>query len=71
MIDTRAFLIKKGMKEEFADDLAKQYITRLEGRNNVKIVRIMDLFDTSSNTNNAEALTLLMKVPLKNVSLNY
>lgn len=30
MLDTRAYLLQKGMTSTFADNLAKRYITKLE-----------------------------------------
>ncbi len=44
LAETRRYLIKKGMTAEFADNLAKRYLNRLESSS--QVFSIMDLFNT-------------------------
>ena len=67
MLATRSYLISKGMSEDFADKLAKKYITKLEQTST--IFSVMDLFQSSVSETSAGHLTALLRAPT--VTLNY
>ena len=45
LLETRTYLLSKGLNEEIVDSLAKRYLAKLEI--NSKIFSVIDLFTTS------------------------
>lgn len=68
MIDTRRYLIQKGMTGELADTLAKRYINKLESKGS-HICSIMDLFDSCKDE--SKSLNALLNNRIQDVHLNY
>lgn len=50
MSQVRKHLIKNGMSRQFTDILAAKYIKGLEDKKDQKILRVMDLFNTTKDT---------------------
>jgi hypothetical protein len=59
MAESREYLVKKGMTEEFADQIARQYISKLENPLEGDRVRLMDFFDSKGDR--SHATNVLMK----------
>ena len=65
---TRTHLIKNGMTDDLADNLAKRYINRLESAANGHICSIMDFFNSKAS---AESLNTLLKSSMSDVHFAY
>jgi hypothetical protein len=67
MVETRAYLLKKGMKSQYADLLASKYIKKCETDGH--IVTIMNLFDTKRD--DWASMKSVLNSPMEYIALNY
>ena len=69
MSQVRKHLLSNGMTRQFTDILAAKYIRNLENKEDHKIFRVLDLFDT--NKDRKGVIRTMNNCQMDDISMNY